>query len=56
MTKDSGAAGGVKDKVEAARLRECSVVIVNRPPDVYDGAYDSIDALIEGLKIKAKAL
>jgi precorrin-6A/cobalt-precorrin-6A reductase len=31
VTKDSGNAGGVREKLEAARLERCRVVIVRRP-------------------------
>ena len=43
VTKDSGDAGGVPEKLEAARLEHCAVVVVGRPEtesksDFHDGA------------------
>ena len=48
MTKDSGKAGGVPEKLEAARLEGCRVVVVRRPepPEEY---FDQVETLIRGL-------
>ena len=40
VTKDSGPAGGTPEKLEAARLEGCSVVVVKRP---HDDAHDSFE-------------
>jgi precorrin-6A/cobalt-precorrin-6A reductase len=34
VTKDSGAAGGVAEKITAARLEQCRVVLIQRPLEV----------------------
>jgi len=48
VTKDSGAAGGVPEKLEAARLEGCRVVVVRRPkpPGVY---FDQMESLMPAL-------
>ncbi len=35
VTKDSGVAGGVPEKLEAARLAGCRVILVQRPAELY---------------------
>jgi precorrin-6A/cobalt-precorrin-6A reductase len=45
VTKDSGAAGGVEAKMEAARLEGCRVVLVQRP-DAQGKACVTIDDLV----------
>jgi len=51
VTKDSGAAGGVMEKLEAARRENCHVVVVARPPRMSGDAFEDISLLIEQLKI-----
>jgi precorrin-6A/cobalt-precorrin-6A reductase len=46
VTKDSGEAGGVPAKLEAARAERCAVVIVERPPLPASGAYGSVEDLV----------
>jgi precorrin-6A/cobalt-precorrin-6A reductase len=48
VTKDSGKAGGVPEKLEAARLEGCRVVVVRRPepPGEY---FDQVETLIKML-------
>jgi len=48
VTKDSGKAGGVPEKLEAARLEGCRVVVVRRPepPGEY---FDQVETLIKVL-------
>lgn len=46
VTKDSGEAGGVPAKLEAAGLERCAVVIVERPPLPASGAYGSVEDLV----------
>ncbi|MBI5249774.1 MAG: precorrin-6A reductase [Desulfomonile tiedjei] len=46
VTKDSGAIGGVPEKIEAARLQNCRVVVVRRPEAESEGAFDNVDELI----------
>ncbi|MEN6466194.1 MAG: precorrin-6A reductase [Syntrophaceae bacterium] len=51
VTKDSGAAGGVGAKIEAARREGCRVVIVNRPeisPEISkEGYFESIPEICD---------
>lgn len=47
VTKDSGAAGGFGEKVEAARLEGCRAVIVKRPEISREGYFESITSLCE---------
>ena len=48
VTKDSGKAGGVPEKLEAARMEGCRVVLVRRPepPEEY---FDQVETLIKVL-------
>ena len=48
VTKDSGEAGGVDTKLEAARQSGCEVVVVERPSRPVPG-YTSIEALVHAL-------
>ncbi len=45
VTKDSGPAGGVPEKLAAARAEGCRVVVVRRPADD-PAAFSEIEALI----------
>lgn len=47
VTKDSGAAGGFDEKLQAARLENCRVVIVQRPATQDQDACSSIDELVD---------
>jgi precorrin-6A/cobalt-precorrin-6A reductase len=52
VTKDSGKAGGIPEKIEASRLEGCRVIMVKRPdlPDRGgDRVFDSIDGLISSV-------
>jgi precorrin-6A/cobalt-precorrin-6A reductase len=49
VTKDSGQAGGVNAKIQAARNYGCQIVVVDRPPRP-EGGYSSIPCLIEALR------
>ncbi len=46
VTKDSGKEGGVPQKLEAARLENCPVVMVKRPKALRKDAFESITDLI----------
>lgn len=48
VTKDSGEAGGVDTKIEAARLSQCEVVVIDRPKRPVPG-YASVEALVKAL-------
>ncbi len=57
VTKESGPGGGVMEKLEAARLEGCRVVVVRRPEgEMSDGHADAssvVDALKRGLQVGA---
>ncbi|MDQ7783407.1 MAG: precorrin-6A reductase [Desulfomonilaceae bacterium] len=46
VTKDSGIAGGVPEKIEAARLEKCRVVVVGRPDETDETSCSTFDELI----------
>ena len=46
VTKDSGVAGGVQQKLEAARWEGCRVVVVQRPEQPLTNAYENPEILI----------
>jgi len=50
VTKDSGAAGGVAEKIEAARTAGIPVVMVDRPNHGPGEAFDDIGELLAALK------
>lgn len=49
VTKDSGVAGGIPAKLEAARLGSCQVVVVQRPEHVLAIQYRSIPELLRAI-------
>lgn len=49
VTKDSGQPGGALEKIEAARLAGCRVVVVQRPEEVPGPAFNSVKHLVEAL-------
>jgi precorrin-6A/cobalt-precorrin-6A reductase len=50
VTKDSGRAGGVAEKLEAARLEQCRVIVVQRPEETTDNTFDDMDRLVVALR------
>jgi precorrin-6A/cobalt-precorrin-6A reductase len=52
VTKDSGTAGGVPEKLKAARLEGCSVIVVARPPQKPVNAFEDISTLLEALSMQ----
>jgi len=50
VTKDSGEAGGVPEKVEAARLTGCRLVMVKRPNTTSDRTYEDAPELVAAIK------
>ncbi len=52
VTKDSGAIGGVPEKLEAARLENCRVVVVRRPEPEAADTFDNVNDLIKSLHEK----
>lgn len=49
VTKDSGKAGGVPEKLEAANAEGCRVIMVVRPQQPSANAFEDIQALMRGL-------
>jgi len=50
VTKDSGLAGGTVEKLEAARLEKCELVVVKRPDYRHMKAFYSVSELVEAVK------
>ncbi len=50
VTKDSGEAGGVRAKREAARREGCTLVVVNRPEAPPEDAFNNFDNLLAALR------
>jgi len=46
VTKDSGASGGVPEKVESARIAGCRIVIVKRPGTISPLSFGTVEALV----------
>jgi len=46
VTKDSGVAGGVLEKIEAARIHGCPVVVVKRPKEVTGSTFSDVEELV----------
>jgi len=53
VTKDSGAAGGFPEKVEACRERNVTCIVIARPDDSNDGFYpdDAFDAIMNSRRL-----
>lgn len=49
VTKDSGDAGGVADKLEAARAEGCQVVVVRRPAEPTEDTFDTPEGLFRAI-------
>ncbi len=53
VTKDSGVAGGLPEKIAAARLESCRIVMLRRPPrpsgEVYENISDLLQAVTEAV-------
>ena len=52
VTKDSGIAGGFPDKIGAARLEKCKVVVVQRPDQKFSDAFENFADLLEAVRAK----
>ena len=50
VTKDSGRAGGVREKLAAARAEGCRVVVLRRPPAEPAAAFAEVEALIRAVR------
>lgn len=51
VTKDTGAEGGLAEKIEAARLEDSLVLIIRRPPEPVGAFYDLDGALAQLRKV-----
>ncbi len=49
VTKDGGIAGGVPEKMEAARETGCLVIVIKRPTGATEAAYNDIPSLVEAI-------
>ncbi len=49
VTKDSGAAGGTTEKLQASRAEGCDVIVVARPPAGNWQGFDEVDTLLSAL-------
>jgi precorrin-6A/cobalt-precorrin-6A reductase len=49
VTKDSGRAGGTLEKLAAARLESCRIVVVQRPGGLGENVFADINALIKAV-------
>lgn len=47
VTKDSGAEGGLKEKIEAAIETDCTLIMIERPEEFTGNCFSSINALVE---------
>lgn len=52
VTKDSGVLGGVPEKLEAARLEGCQVIVVKRPDHSSYISFDNLSDLIAAVSMK----
>ncbi|MBI5637172.1 MAG: precorrin-6A reductase [Nitrospinae bacterium] len=50
VTKESGDAGGVPEKIEAARREGCHVVIVDRPEPSAENACGTVDEVVDAVR------
>lgn len=50
VTKDSGEAGGVPAKLEAARAEQCLLIVVERPPQRSENTFHDITSLLHALR------
>lgn len=56
VTKDSGEAGGVHWKIEAAEKTGCRVVVVLRPTDDHENTFEDIESLVEAVAASAQKI
>lgn len=54
VTKDSGEAGGVPAKMEAARLTGCQVVVVERPKDPAAASFAEVSELVSAVRARLR--
>ncbi len=49
VTKDSGSAGGFPEKIAAAKIEACRVIVIRRPKNTAAGTYESLTAIIDAV-------
>lgn len=49
VTKDSGVAGGVPEKIEAARIQGCKLVVVRRPQGSEENVFKNVAELVSAV-------
>jgi precorrin-6A/cobalt-precorrin-6A reductase len=49
VTKDGGTEGGMREKLEAARLTGAKVIVVSRPAKATENSFTSIEGLVQSL-------
>ena len=52
VIKDSGRSGGTPEKLEAAQIKGCRIVVVLRPDDSASDAFEDISLLVSAVKAK----
>ncbi len=50
VTKDSGKQGGVTEKLQAAKMENCQVIVVKRPAEPTADAFQTVEKLIQTVK------
>ncbi|MBI4962784.1 MAG: precorrin-6A reductase [Desulfomonile tiedjei] len=50
VTKDSGEAGGVPAKLEAARIAGCRVVVIRRPDESCEHCYEELSEMVRAVR------
>ncbi len=49
VTKDSGVAGGFREKIEAAHAEGTRVIVIRRPDETAAGTFESLDVLVRAV-------
>jgi len=49
VSKESGKAGGLEEKIESARIGKCNVVLIKRPIHPADNAFSNIETLVKAV-------
>jgi precorrin-6A/cobalt-precorrin-6A reductase len=50
VTKESGNAGGLPEKLEAARCEGTAIIVVERPPEAHSNGFQNVPTLLAALK------
>ncbi len=49
VSKDSGKAGGLPEKIESAKLEACDIVLIKRPAESFKNSYSSVSRLVSAV-------